>query len=168
MTLQGAIRRKVYGPYESIQEVSGEGRIYLSLPYTEVMGSQVMLSVKDNWAKFVNANLGMYWPTLELTIWGAVQGFETVVKRQQTRMQTGPMFYIFDYAEAFDTVNFRARNISGGRRGPPSNAGEDTSIPDKRNQFSLTVDVYIQPRGGFASPENDAKTIRHDKKIRMG
>lgn len=167
MTLTGAIRRKVYGPFESIQEVAGEGRIYLSLPYTDVMGSQVMLSVKDNWAKINNANLGMYWPTLELTIWGAVQGYETVIKRQQTRMQTGPMFYIFDYAEAFDTVNFRARNISGGRRGPPPDA-EDPTIPDKRNGFSLTVDVYIQPRGGFASPENEVKAQAKQKKIRMG
>lgn len=142
---------KVLGPFEVIQETGPVGRVLDTIPYVNVRGSQILITVVDNWAALVATAGGGAIPVLmaaaEVELCATVQAVEFVLKRQYCRMFTGPMFYVFDDAEAYDNVLVRARNLSGGRRGPPG--GAMTPQPDAANGFSLKVQVQIQPRGGL-------------------
>jgi hypothetical protein len=139
---------KVLGPFEVIQEVGAVGRALVSVPYTEVRGSQLVVQVIDNFAKVEPASSfdPQFWAAAEVQINGAVQGFEFCLKRQHTRMLTGPMGYVVPDEAALDQLVFRARNMTGGRRGPPGSGETDATAA---NGYSIKVQIHIQPRGGI-------------------
>lgn len=141
-------RNKVYGPFEIIGEGSPEGRVIQALPWVNVRGAQVLASCTDNFGQLQpNTGNATYWAIAEVTIWGVVQGYANVLKRQQIRMSSGPMTYVLPDEEAYDQVEFRARNFTGGKRAVPSSTG--SNAPVQANGFSLKVQLFIQPRGGF-------------------
>jgi hypothetical protein len=139
---------KVLGPVEIISETGPVGRVLDTIPYTNVRGSQILITVVDNWAALVDGQQAIpaYMAGAEVELVGVVQAVEFVLKRQYCRMFTGPMFYVFDDAEAYDNILLRARNMSGGRRGNP---GGIAPAPTAANGFSLKVQAQIQPRGGL-------------------
>jgi hypothetical protein len=140
---------KILGPFEVIQAIGPEGAPIASIPFSKVRGSNLLISVDDNFGKVLPVTaIRSYWAVAEVSIIGRVQGVETLLKRQQVRMLTGPMGYVFDDAEAYGDLVVRARNMSGGRRGPP---GPATASPDPTaaNGFSITVTIAFQPRGGM-------------------
>ena len=139
---------KVLGPFEIISETGPVGRVLDTIPYSNVRGSQIVITVTDNWAGLfdtVDGGIPAYMPAAEIELLGTVQAVEFVLKRQYCRMFTGPMMYVFDDAEAYDNILLRARNLSGGRRGAP---GGISPNPNAINGFSLKVQAQIQPRGG--------------------
>lgn len=149
-----AIRNKSYGPFDVIGEVRGEGRVFLSLPFTDVAGAQVLVSLKDNFAQQAAQFVPSHeWPGVEVTIWGAIQGYEVVIKRQCVHMQTGPMSKVFDYADGWDTILFRARNMNGGNQQGQLEMGVPP-FPIQENGFALQTTVNVMPRSGFASPSS--------------
>lgn len=147
-----AIRNKAYGPFECINELNGDGRAFLSLPFHEVAGCKVMLAVADNFANKITGGAvpAFSFPGLEISIWGTVQGFENMIKRECVHMLSGPMSITFDYADGWDTLLFRGRNMCGG-----STVSSGTGSPTQANGFSITASVYVKPRSGFASPQRE-------------
>jgi hypothetical protein len=146
-----AIRSPVYGPFEVIGELSPEGREVLSLPFSEVAGCKVMVSVADNYALFPFAGFSpaRFYPGVEVAIWGAVQGLQNCLRRVAVHMLSGPIAHTFDYADGWDTISFRGRNMCGGST---VNGDAAPPFPTQANGFSLKVSIYIMPRSGFASP----------------
>jgi hypothetical protein len=145
----GAIRSPVYGPFEVIGNISDGGQNILSLPFAEVAGCNVLVSLADNFAIQTVQQLpqGLF-PGAEVSIWGAVQGYEACLRRVCLHMFSGPMQQLFEYAERWDTILFRAQNMAGGST---QNAGTSPPIT-QANKFSLKVSIYVSPRSGFASP----------------
>lgn len=142
---------KVYGPFEVIGETGAVGRVLVTIPYTQVRGSQILINVTDNWGPRAQGQQGIpvYMAGAEVELIGAVQSYQIVLKREFCRGMTGPMFYIFDDAEAYDSILLRARNMSGGRRGAVGVTSGPTVLPTSANGFSLKVQAQIQPRGGL-------------------
>lgn len=165
-----ANRNTSYGPYELVSENRGKGRVFLSLPFQEVVGCQVMIAVTDNFDGIARppegAGPNRLWPGAEITIWGVVQGFETMIKRQLVRKLTGPMFHLFDFADGWDSINFRGRDAVGGAYNPN---GLDFIVAGT-TQPSIQANVYLKPRSGFSSPAKSApaNTPSTTTKIKMG
>lgn len=152
----GAIRNTVYGPFEVIGEIDSDGGNVLSLPFAEVAGCNIMAAVADNFAIIpVQALPAGLFPGVELTIWGAIQGFEVCLRRICLHMLSGPVQEVFEYAERWDTILFRAQNMCGGSL---QNAGESTAIT-QANKYSLKVSIYLSPRSGFAKPGGDGSSM---------
>ena len=138
---------KVYGPYETINSVGPEASVFVSIPWSRVMGSQVLVSIKDNFASRPNVTvLPQFWAMCEVQLFGVVQGYETRLKTQAVRMDTGPCHIILPYEEAYDSFVVKGRNMSGGRRGPNPNAGIPASAA---NGYSIELTVHVMPRGGI-------------------
>lgn len=111
---------KVYEPVECIGVSEPNGLDVITLPWKQVAGAQVLVLVRDNYASALPAavlNSTAYWPTLEVTIWGAVQGYSTCLKRQHVRMLTGPLLYRVESDEFYSAFSVRARDITGGYPG---------------------------------------------------
>lgn len=139
---------KVLGPFEVIQEIGAIGRVLVTLPYKDVRGSQILVAVTDNFAKLaVGSSDNQFWAAAEVEVLGSIQGYEHTLKRQYCRSITGPMLFVVPDEQAMDKVIFRARNLTGGRRGPPGVSG--ASDPSAANGFSITVTIHVQPRGGM-------------------
>jgi len=93
MNTAESIRNKTFGPFEMISEVKGDGRVFLTLPYAGVEGSNALVSVADNYGVFPSQTTPNHlWPGAEITVWGAIKGFETLLKRPvAVHMLSGPM-----------------------------------------------------------------------------
>lgn len=139
---------KVHGPYEclTLNELA-EGTPLLTLPYSEVEASQIGMVVTDNASTAFSASPDpQFWLIIEVGIWGSLQGIPSLLKRIALGPRTGPCSYLFGYAEAYDTVQIAARNMSGGRRGPGS-----AGIATVSNGYSAQLTVTVQPRSGFVN-----------------
>lgn len=139
---------KVLGPYEVISEMGPVGRVLETIPFSKVRGSQILINVSDNFATLIPSGSSetVYMAVAEVEILGTIQGTPFVLKRQACKAVTGPMFYVFEDAEAYDSVILRARNLTGGRRGPAAYGGG--VVPSAENGFSIKVIGALQPRGG--------------------
>lgn len=156
MSKTTAIRTKSYGPFDVIGETAPQGRVFLQLPFQEVAGCRILVAVRDNFAQIPAQFVPSHeWPGAEITIWGNVQGYESVLKRQCVHMQTGPMGTVLDYAEGWDTVSFRAKNMNGGS---VVGLAGIAPFPTQAAGFLLKVSVYVMPRSGFATPGDDNQT----------
>ncbi len=149
------IRTKSYGPFEIIGELTGDGRVMLALPFQDVVGCKVLVGVTDNFNFSATDQPLFLWPGAEISVWCVVQGYETMIKRQCVHMQSGPMSMTFDYAEGWDTINFRGRNACGGSF---QNNGLGAP-PTQASGASLTTNIYIKPRTGFGTPSKQVGAI---------
>lgn len=149
-----AIRQKTYGPFELIGELSGDGRVMLSLDFSEVVGCKVMISLEDTFGSIPAQNTPNHlWPGVEMTIWGVVQSYESCLKRMHLHALSGPMATKFDYEDGWDQVIFRARNTCGGSY---QNLAGIPPFPTQAAGFSLKATVLVMPRSGFTTPgKND-------------
>lgn len=132
---------KVFIPVECIGVSEVNGRDVVTLPWSEVKGAQILVLARDNYAEALPAavlDTAAYWPTLEVTIWGAIQGYMTCLKRQQVRMITGPMMYRVDGDEFYSALTIRARDITGGQTG-----GYGAGSFSLQCQVMLTADAGI-------------------------
>ena len=146
----GPIRSPVYGPFEVIGELKNDGRVILSLPFTEVAGCNVVMAVTDNYAGCPQqSDADHLFPGVELSIWGAIGGFESCLRRTCVHMLSGPINKTFEYADGYDTVIFRAQNMCGGSL---RNGSGIPPFPTQAAGFSLKVSIYIMPRSGFSAP----------------
>lgn len=137
------MQTKVYGPYDVLSTNSlAEGQPILTLPWPDVQGAQLLASLTDSNRNGV-PNDAQSFLAFEIGIWGSFQGFESLIKRTAIRALTGPISYRFDTEESYDKVIIKARNMSGGRRGPTP-AGVWTTA----NNCAATLAVFIQPRSG--------------------
>lgn len=153
---QDIAAQKVQGPFEVIENVGTSAPILIELPYQKVRGSQIVASVIDNFGQQQTVTtLVRFWAAVDLQIWGRIQGYDFLLKKQHTRMNTGPLVYIVPDEEAYDAISIRGRNMSGGRPGPVPGAAppNPTAAPipgfPLSGGFSLMVQLYIQPRGGM-------------------
>lgn len=139
-------KAKVYGPFEvlNLNEL-GEGTPLITVPYAEVAGSQLLAAVTENFeaGALVFSGDSQFYLQFEVSVWGSYQGFQSCLKRTSMRALTGPSSYYFDSDAAFDQIIVKARNMSGGRRGPGI-AGQVTTA----NGYSASLTIFIQPRGG--------------------
>lgn len=144
---------EVFQPVECIDAGGFQGTDVISLPWSRVAGCQLIANVIDNFGMRPALTSGQdarYWATLEITIWGMVQGYPSCLKRQQTRMISGPCFYRFDADEFYTDVTVRARNISGGRSGGNQTApGGGPPAPSSANGFSIQCQVMLVAPKGF-------------------
>jgi len=137
--------RKSYGPYDVIDQVSIEGRELVAIPFDSVKGCQILCSVVDSISGFVTFGAAIRFIVgAEIEIWGVIQNYQTPLKRQFVTQRTGPMDYIFPYEEAYDLIQIRARNKTGGKS-RSAVLDQFTSV----NGFFLRVNLLINPRTGF-------------------
>jgi hypothetical protein len=113
--------RSTYGPYNVLLLTGPDGRRIESFPYASIKGSQLLVAVNDNVARIGNqgqtADSIQFMAIAEISIWGSVQKQAVCLKRQATRMLTGPMSYQIPGDLPWNEIEVRARNMSGGRRG---------------------------------------------------
>lgn len=142
----------VFNAVECIDDVGLEGNEKYSWPFTRVAGSLVLLQVQDNFGiQSTVTTLQRFWAALEIGIWGRVQGYEYLLQRQHVRMLTGPMVYAFDSDSPYESISIKARNMSGGKAGPP--AGQPANLtPSAANGFSLKLQAHVQARSGIGPP----------------
>lgn len=157
MGLIGAILQKTYGPFELIGEQSGEGRVFLSLPFTDVVGCRLMISLADNYGSILPQTgipiaPNFLWPGVEMTIWGVVQSYESCVKRMHLHALSGPMATQFRYEDGWDQITLRARNTNGGSYVNLKSGGGPPLFPTQANGYSLKATVLVMPRTGFPTP----------------
>lgn len=140
---------KVFQPVQCISAGGYDGIDVISLPWSEVVGAQVIVNVIDNFAVLASGLTqdARYWGMLEVSIWGAVQGYASCLKRQQVRMISGPMFYRFDSDEFYSHVSVRARNMSGGKSGGDQSGA---TPPSAAGGFSLACQVMLVAPHGIA------------------
>jgi hypothetical protein len=140
-------KAKVYGPFEvlNLNEL-GEGTPLVTIPYAEVVGSQILAAITENFEAGALSFTGdaQFYLAFEVSFWGSYQGFQSCLKRTTMRALTGPTSYYFDGDAAFDQVIVKARNMSGGRRGPGING-----VVTNANGYSASLNLFIQPRSGF-------------------
>lgn len=136
---------KVHGPFEclTLNEL-GEGQPLLTLPYSDVEGAQLSASITGNSAPGSVSGDSQFWIIIEVGIWGSFQGVPSLLKRVALTPRTGPTSYLFGEAQAYDKVEVRARNMSGGRRGPGLG-----SVVSLATGFSALLNVTVQPRQGI-------------------
>lgn len=113
--------RSTYGPYNVLLLTGPDGRRVESFPYAEVKGSQLLIAVNDNVARIADQGARsdsiQLMAIAEISIWGSVQKQAVCLKRQATRMLTGPMSYQIPGDLPWNEIEVRARNMSGGQRG---------------------------------------------------
>lgn len=150
-----SIRQKTYGPFEVIGELSGQGRVMLALPFEDVMGARVLVSLADNYGSQISQGTPNHlWPGVEITIWGTVQSYENMLKRTCIHSLSGPMSTVFSYEDGWDQLLFRARNMNGGS---VVNLAGIPPFPTQATGFSLKVSVLVMPRSGFETPGDARK-----------
>lgn len=147
----GDVRSPVYGPYEAIGETDSDGGVMLSLPFSDVAGCNILVSLSDNYSIFAGQGTPNHlYPGVELSVWGAIQSYENCLRRLQLHMFTGPARMLFDPADGWDTLLFRAQNMCGGS---VVNGAGVPPFPTQAAGFSLKVSIYVMPRSGFATPD---------------
>lgn len=138
------------------------------IPYEIVRGGNLAISVDDtiNIAGIAVSNSIF---VADVEIFGIIRGIETLLAKQYVRSFTGPMLYRFEDADAYRTVQIRARNMAGGKEpsntlfimgsdtqvifdpstgggsGAPAGSGAGTQTIITPN-FSATITIAIQPR----------------------
>jgi len=152
--LMGRGRIKNYGPFDvlALNELP-EGQPLLTLPFAQVEGAQILIAMTASIPR--DQITSGAWLIAEVGIWGSFQGFQSLIKRAAIRQITGPMSYQFQFEEIYDQVIIKARNMSGGRRGPPQSA---FGIYTKTNKCALDMNIFIQPRsgvGGFSHNQEE-------------
>lgn len=148
---------KVNGPYDVINFIGINPTPFLTFQYSEVVGSQIFVSVNDSGIPIIQPldflsglmlNVGA-----EIGIYGSCQGYESCVKEQFVRNITGPMAYKFEYDEPYDRVIFKARMRAGGVSNNDIVSNVQTSITQAGNLFifppvAINVNVFVQARQG--------------------
>lgn len=143
---------KVFQAVECIDVSTFDGLDVVTLPWAQVRGAQLLVNVIDNFATRFPLTSGQdsrYWAALEVSIWGAIQGYSTCLKRQHVRMISGPMFYNCASDEFYSAITVRARNMTGGRTGgnPTVNGGSAAAIA--ANGFSIQCQVMLVAPDGI-------------------
>lgn len=87
-----------------------------SFPYVDVAGGNLIVQVSS---ATIGVGITQFLTALitEIEIVGRVQGIDSVLKRTQIRLQTGPCIYTFKTWDLFDTIEVRVRNMTGGLPG---------------------------------------------------
>jgi hypothetical protein len=150
MTTEAA--SKSFQPVECIDEGSPDGREIITVNYSQVKGSQLVVSVVDNFGTrtLPSSQDNRYWPALEVTVTGYIQGYSMVLKRQLVRMVSGPLFMIIPRDEIYTALTVRALNMTGGTRGGNQAApGSGPPGPSAANGFSITCQVQFCAQGGI-------------------
>jgi hypothetical protein len=149
-------RSRIQGPFEVIQYGGLEGEPIVTIPFAAVDGGQVAISVADNFVQFAIQAIGAardarYFATVEIGIWGHVQGEEFLILRDNIRAAAGPLVYSFKRWESYDRIVVKARNMSGGVPGGSFSAYPPVAVtePSQPNGASLQVMVFVQPRAGL-------------------
>jgi hypothetical protein len=147
--------RRSYGPFNinnSAGPLPGE---FLTLVWSKVRGSNVLVAVTDDADTGVTAGFQVPFaiPTVEITLFGNIQGFLTQLKTTVIRMKTGPMCYVFPDEEGWENIIFCARPFIGGK---PQGARITPGTPLAAGLgINMQASVYIMPRGGFSEQFNE-------------
>lgn len=127
---------KSLGPFEVLQ-FDRPSRV-VAFPYRDVHGGNLIVGAVNTATPTIAAN-ALTALTVEVEIVGLIQGVPSVLIRGVTRPQTGPIVYGFSEADLYDTIEVRARNMTGGIPGP-------NSVATSTAGFRLAVNVSLQPR----------------------
>jgi hypothetical protein len=146
----GEAGRKTYGPFQLDRSGSGRDSEFHALPWSKVVGAQILVALTDD-VDNQPAALAVdpaFLIGAEVTLYGNIQGYETLLKRVFIRMKTGPMPLLLTYEEGFENLSFRSRLFAGGRP-----LGPDRVVPGSFLEVALNLSVfaniYIMPRSGF-------------------
>lgn len=145
---------KSFQPVECIDAQSADGREIVTIPFSKVKGSLLVISAVDNYAAIaINTTQdNRYWAALMVTITGFVQGYSMILKRQTVAMVSGPLsYYVPENFCFFTALGIRATNVTGGTLG----ARQDqpgllpNTAPTAANGFSLMCQVQLTAQGGI-------------------
>lgn len=138
---------KQYGPYEIVDVAQGEAKTLVTLPYSRVVGSQMLVRCSDNFGRIFGPGAISidHWVSAEVVLAGYVQGSRFIITRQQIRDLSGPMRWVFRAEEMYDSVEVAARNMSGGRRGSQTVDFPLAADTSSAAGFSIKINVSVQP-----------------------
>lgn len=149
MAGQPKAKSDVFGPFEMSSLIAGDVVPFHTLPYAEVSDSTVVMAVvSDNTQSAIvasaqpNAQAFYAITHVELAIFGSVQGYQVLLKRQATRLNYGPFFFTFGSEDVYDQIVFKGRLFVGGKPGFPANIVLVTATP-----LSIQVVVNVCRRG---------------------
>ncbi len=140
-------KARVYGPFEMANRIASEGVPFLTLPFAAVSNSQILVSISDNrldafGVPDIEPDFSYNILHVEVSAWGSVQGYETMIKRQAVTSNWGPMNLLLGPEDAYDQFFLKARIFLGGKPGIPSNMVFARPLSIKGN-------VHVQPREGL-------------------
>lgn len=140
---QKPARTNIYGPYDVSQNIGGEAIDVLTISYGDVLNSQVIVNLEDNLINALVASaqtVNVYCEVLqEVTFWGDIAGYQTLLKREQIRSINGPASFVTDPTDAYDTLVIKSRLFCGGKPGFPSDIV--FALP-----LAMFLTVHVRPR----------------------
>lgn len=146
-------KAKVFGPFPIENKTGGEVITFLSMPFGQVLDSQVIVSIADNSVASIVAadqtNEAYGIVVVEIGAFGSVQGYETLLKRQQVRSFWGPFNLILGARDSYDQFFLRARLFFGGKPGRPTDLVLATDAAGHSIPLIVKATVHVQPREGI-------------------
>lgn len=135
---------KVFGPYDLTASVGQVPRPFLAMKFSRFDLCQIMVSVQDNVAQALPAVLnpgnGAYlMVSAEISVWGSVIGYETLIKRQFVKSNWGALQFKLRDDEIYDQIVLKGRLSVGGKFGIPNDIV--LSIP-----LVVNASVNVLPR----------------------
>ena len=116
---------KVFGPYDLTASFGQVPRPFLVMKFSRFDTCQIMVSVQDNVPQalpsVLNPTNGAYlMVSAEISVWGAVVGYETLIKRQFVKSNWGPLQFKLRDDEIYDQIILKGRLNVGGKYGIPN------------------------------------------------
>ena len=138
-------RTNNYGPFDLSASFSGEGVTFHTLPWQSVVASQILVNVTDNLGNAILAqsqsnNFGYAIVNAEISFWGSISGYETMLKRQFVRSIYGPAKLETGFEDSYDNLVLKGRLFVYGKPGLPS----DIVLAQP---LVVEATVFTRPRG---------------------
>ncbi len=152
MREQPKSKSAVYGPFEMTSLIGSDVQTFLTLPYADVINSTAIFAiVQDNSLQVIveqsQLNCDYYGIIhIEAGVFGSVQGYQTLLKRQAARYNWGPMLMHFSSDDVYDQVVFKARMFVGGKPGIPRDIVFTTDPAGNVVPLSVQAVVNVVPR----------------------
>jgi len=149
--------RKSYGPFKVTTAAGPVPAEFFATDWAEVKGGLMMVGVVDD----IDNNpiiAGVTVPAMltysEVSIYGVIQGYDTLLKLACISGKTGPFNYIVPWEEGYERLSFRQRIMAGGRPLTPPFTGPNPPGFPQMSQANINLNVYFFPRGGFGKVAN--------------
>jgi hypothetical protein len=143
-----ATKTGVYGPYDISNNFGAECiPVQQAIPFIDVANSNMLISATDNMPNVTAASQpadGYKIVTVEVAVWGSIQGFNTLIKRQVVTTMWGPMTLRLGDSDVYTQIIIGARIFIGGKPGMPSNL-----INPSNAKLKVELMVHVAARGGL-------------------
>ena len=126
---------------------------FFNLPWSNVLGATITVAVTDDIDNGIAANTQLPQAMIgsEMSLYGNVQGYQTLLKTVFITAKTGPMDLELKWEEGYENISFRSRIMNGGRPLTPPYLSNAALLA---SQCKINANIYIMPRSGFNQVTN--------------